>query len=93
MTPPRKKVVHIISKFSKECWGGAETALLNVCPRLAELGVDCEVWSPAVFSQMREELMDGVTVRRFPGFYVGTREEKLPDAVKHRFHRLSFGRH
>lgn len=57
--------------------GGAETALLNVCPRLAELGVDCEVWSPAVFSQMREELMDGVTVRRFPGFYVGTREEKL----------------
>lgn len=77
MTPPRKQIVHVISKFSRDCWGGAETALLNVCPRLAEHGFDCEVWSPMVFSGTRQEVMDGVMVRRFPGFYLGSHEEKL----------------
>jgi len=77
MSSSRQKVVHVISKFSRECWGGAETALLNVCPRLAEHGFDCEVWSPMVFSSTREEVMEGVRVRRFPGFYLGGREEKL----------------
>lgn len=72
-----KKVIHIIPKFSKECWGGAESALLNLCPRLSDHGFKCEVWSPAVFGGSQQEVMDGVFVRRFPGFYLSPEEERL----------------
>jgi glycosyltransferase involved in cell wall biosynthesis len=81
-SPTQKKVVHVICKFARECWGGAETAILNLCQLLPDKGYSCEVWTPDVFSKRGADILDGVKVRRFGSFHLTAQERAMAGTWK-----------
>ena len=69
-----KRVVQYIQKFSVSHWGGAEEAIVQLAKPLRDHGFDSEVWATSVFSEVAEEHVGDISVRRFPGRYLSSRE-------------------
>lgn len=61
--------IHIPRRFVLDAWGGTETVVLETCRRLRTAGVASKVCCPAALSTSGPDLIDGVTVERFPYFY------------------------
>ena len=69
-----KRVVQYIQKFSVSHWGGAQEAIVQLAKPLPDHGFDSEVWATSVLSEVAEEHVGDISVRRFPGRYLSSRE-------------------
>jgi glycosyltransferase involved in cell wall biosynthesis len=65
----RFKVIHVVRRFAFEEWGGTETVVWNSARKLAEKGVDSEIFTTRACSGSGDEVRDGVPIRRFDYFY------------------------
>lgn len=63
------KIAHIIIKFSKKHWGGAEEFVLNTCTLLQNQGNDVTILAPNVLNDIEYEIINNVKVKRFNYFY------------------------
>lgn len=63
------KVVMVPRRFTRESWGGIETAVVETSRRLLAMGHDVKVFCPAALAAAGDDVVDGVPVRRFPHFY------------------------
>src|SRR5436190_23485749 len=64
------KVIHIVRKFEPDQWGGIETHLLALIPRLERLGWTSEVHAPAEMGTDGSALTAaGATFRTFRAYY------------------------
>ena len=62
-------ILHVIIKYSQQHWGGAEGFIHNVARLHARQGHAVTVAAPNVFGDAAREILDGVSVLRFPFFY------------------------
>jgi glycosyltransferase involved in cell wall biosynthesis len=62
-------LIQIPRRFTKSHWGGTESVILETSRRLLALGHPTEIHCPDALSSLREEVIDGVRVRRYPYFY------------------------
>lgn len=67
LRPELKRIVHVICKFDRDAWAGAETAILETCKHLNANGFRAEVYTVQTLSRIRAECIDGISVRRFWG--------------------------
>jgi len=63
------KILALPRRFVRHEWGGTETVVLETGRRLRARGHDLRIWTPAVFSDVEHEILEGVPVRRFPYSY------------------------
>ncbi len=56
-------------RFVRSHWGGTESVILETSRRLLAQGHPTEILCPDALSTVRDEIIDGVQVRRFPYFY------------------------
>lgn len=63
------KSVQVPRRFTRSAWGGTETVVLETSKRLIASGNDTRVFCPSALDPVRQELIDGVPVTRFPYFY------------------------
>lgn len=63
------KIAAIPRRFVRHDWGGTETVVLETSRALQAAGHQVDVLTPSVFSDVREEDVEGVRVRRFPYVY------------------------
>ncbi len=63
------KVIHVPRRFVRSDWGGTETVLMQTTRQLAARGCDTAVYTSMALASTPHEVLDGVTVRRFPYFY------------------------
>ena len=71
-------IVQVPRRFVRSHWGGTETVILETSRRLLANGHRTEILCPDALADNRDEMVEGVHVRRFPYFYpyIGLR----PDA-------------
>lgn len=62
-------VLQIPRRFVKSEWGGTETVVLETAKRLLAKNVLTEIYTSMALAEQTEEIIEGVTVRRFPYFY------------------------
>lgn len=69
------KVGHVMRRFTPSKWGGTETVVFNVCQELSKQGITNAIFCTDMFSQLGEEVIGGVPVKRssytFPWFGLG----------------------
>ncbi len=63
------RILAIPRRFVRKEWGGTETVVLETGKRLLAMGHDASIWTSTIFSSLREETMEGVSVRRFAYTY------------------------
>ena len=63
------KAIQVPRRFVREEWGGTETVILETAKRLPDFGVEAGVVCPNALASNDEEVIEGVSVRRFPYFY------------------------
>lgn len=63
-------VLHVITKFAREAWAGAEQSIVEVSKRLPQHHFKSEVYSTLAFTDVERENIGGASVRRFWGFYL-----------------------
>jgi len=68
------RIVHYIPKFSRSHWGGAEQAIVSLSQTLRSEGFESSVWTNRIFSDVREETINGMPVHRFDSFFLSRRE-------------------
>jgi glycosyltransferase involved in cell wall biosynthesis len=61
--------VQVPRRFVLSHWGGTESVILETSRRLLAQGHPTEILCPAALSPVRDEVIEGVRVRRFPYFY------------------------
>lgn len=62
-------IIHVPRRFTTSHWGGTESVVLEVAARQQRLGHQVAIWCPDALADRREEVIEGVQVRRFPYFY------------------------
>jgi glycosyltransferase involved in cell wall biosynthesis len=63
------RTIHVPRRFVRSHWGGTETVILQVCRQLQAKGHHASIMTPEALADNRHEVIDGVTVDRFPYFY------------------------
>lgn len=67
--PRRLRLVQIPRRFVTDRWGGTETLVLETSRTLLAQGHHVEVYTTRALSDVAEDLVGGVRVRRFAHFY------------------------
>lgn len=62
-------VIHVPRRFAAQEWGGTETVVHALCSRLPDEGYNTHIATTNAFTDLREEVINNVTVLRFPYFY------------------------
>ena len=63
------KILQLPRRFVRHEWGGTETVVLETSKRLQRVGHDTEILSTTMLTNVLQETIDGVPVRRVPYFY------------------------
>lgn len=70
-------VVHVLPRFSRSHWGGAETSVVNLTPHLADRGFRSVVWTNRLPGEASSETIAGVPVIRFESRFLSKRERGM----------------
>ena len=63
------KIAHIVRRFTFSEWGGTESVVWNIARQQKARGLTPEILCTAALDQEGMEVVDGITIRRFPYFY------------------------
>ena len=63
------KVAHIVRRFSFSEWGGTESVVWNIARQQQAQGITPEIICTAALDKVGEEVIEGITIKRFPYFY------------------------
>lgn len=59
-------MAHVMRRFTLQTWGGTESVVFNLAREYGRAGVASPIFCTDMFSKPGAEMVDGVTVRRFP---------------------------
>ncbi len=65
----KNRILHIPRRFLREEWGGTETSVLELAKHQLREGFRPEVFTSMALASKREEVLEGIPVRRFSHFY------------------------
>ncbi len=63
------KIAHIVRRFTFAEWGGTESVVWNIAKQQKAQGLTPEILCTAALDKAGTEVIDGITIRRFPCFY------------------------
>ena len=63
------KIAHIVRRFTFAEWGGTESVVWNIAKQQKAQGLTPEILCTAALDKVGTEVIDGITIRRFPCFY------------------------
>ncbi len=63
------KIAHIVRRFTFAEWGGTESVVWNIALQQKARGLVPEILCTAALDKTGTEIIDGITIRRFPYFY------------------------
>ena len=63
------KIAHIVRRFTFSEWGGTESVVWNIARKQKAQGLTPEILCTSAQDKVGTELVDGITIRRFPYFY------------------------
>ena len=63
------KIAHIVRRFTFSEWGGTESVVWNIAKQQKAQGLIPEIICTAALDKVGSEVVDGITIRRFPYFY------------------------
>ena len=64
-----KTILHVPRRFVAEEWGGTETVILEISRQQKMAGMNPVIYTSMALARQREEIIGGVSVRRFPYSY------------------------
>ena len=63
------KIAHIVRRFTFSEWGGTESVVWNIALQQKKQGLTPEILCSAALDKVGVEVVDGITIRRYPYFY------------------------
>ena len=63
------KIAHIVRRFTFAEWGGTESVVWNIARQQKAQGLMPEILCTAALDKVGTEVIEGITIRRFPYFY------------------------
>ncbi|MBO7329025.1 MAG: glycosyltransferase family 4 protein, partial [Lentisphaeria bacterium] len=63
------KTAHIVRRFSFSEWGGTESVVWHIAKQQKAQGMTPEILCTAALDKVGIEVVEGITIRRFPYFY------------------------
>ena len=63
------KIAHIVRRFSFSEWGGTESVVWHIARQQKAQGLLPEILCTAALDKVGTEVVEGITIRRFPYFY------------------------
>ena len=63
------KIAHVVRRFTFAEWGGTESVVWNIAKQQKAQGLTPEILCTAALDKIGTEVIDGITIRRFPCFY------------------------
>jgi len=63
------KIAHVVRRFTFAEWGGTESVVWNIAKQQKAQGLTPEILCTAALDKAGTEVIDGITIRRFPCFY------------------------
>ncbi|MBR2723557.1 MAG: hypothetical protein IKB77_04415 [Lentisphaeria bacterium] len=63
------KIAHIVRRFTFAEWGGTESVVWHVARQQQSQGLTPEILCTAALDKTGTEIIDGITIRRFPYIY------------------------
>ena len=63
------KIAHIVRRFTFAEWGGTESVVWNIAKQQKAQGLKPEILCTAALDKVGTEVIEGITIRRFPCFY------------------------
>ena len=63
------KIAHVVRRFSFSEWGGTESVVWNIAKQQKAQGLTPEILCTAALDKIGTEVIEGITIRRFPYFY------------------------
>ena len=63
------KIAHVVRRFTFAEWGGTESVVWNIAKQQKAQGLTPEILCTAALDKVGTEIIDGITIRRFPCFY------------------------
>ena len=63
------KIAHVVRRFTFAEWGGTESVVWNIAKQQKAQGLTPEILCTAALDKVGTEVIDGITIRRFPCFY------------------------
>ena len=63
------KIAHIVRRFTFSEWGGTESVVWNIARQQKAQGLTPEILCTSALDKVGTEVVDGITIRRFPYFY------------------------
>lgn len=86
------RLIQVPRRFVTNEWGGTETSILQTSRALRRLGDEVQIFTSLALSDQRQEIIEGIPVRRFPYRYpfLGLSEQARRDMDKKGGNLLSF---
>ncbi len=69
MSTSAKRIIHVPRRFVAEEWGGTETVILEISRQQQRAGWQPEIYTSMALATLRNEIIGGVPVTRFPYCY------------------------
>lgn len=66
MTPPFRRIVHVMRRFVPAKWGGTESVVFHLAREFERQGIESPIYATAMFASPGVETFRGVQVHRFP---------------------------
>lgn len=63
------KIAHIVRRFTFSEWGGTESVVWHIAKQQKAQGLQPEILCTAALDKVGMEVVDGITIRRFPYLY------------------------
>ena len=63
------KIAHVVRRFTFAEWGGTESVVWNIAKQQKAQGLQPEILCTAALDKIGTEVIEGITIRRFPCFY------------------------
>lgn len=63
------KIAHLVRRFTFSEWGGTESVVWHIAKQQKAQGVTPEILCTAALDKAGVEVVDGITIRRYPYFY------------------------
>ena len=63
------KIAHIVRRFTFDEWGGTESVVWHIARQQKAQGLQVEILCTSALDKNGTEVVDGITIRRFPYFY------------------------
>ena len=63
------RIAHIVRRFTFSEWGGTESVVWNIAKQQKAQGLTPVILCTAALDKVGTEVVDGITIRRFPYFY------------------------